>query len=58
MPLDKKISMPKKLSGKTKFSRASCYTYKVPIGYSDLGYSGCAAYSDLNPRDGPLSLHK
>ena len=30
----------------------------VPIGYSDLGYSGRAAYSDLNPCDEPLSLHK
>ena len=28
------------------------------LGYNDLGYSGCAAYSDLNPRDEPLSLHK
>ena len=26
--------------------------------YNALGYSGCAAYSDLNPRDEPLSLHK
>ena len=23
--------------------------YTVPIGYSDLGYSGRAAYSDLKP---------
>ena len=23
--------------------------YTVPIGYSDLGYSGRAGYSDLNP---------
>ena len=29
----------------------------VPIGYSNLGYSGRAAYNDLNPRDGPPSLH-
>ena len=30
----------------------------VPFGYSNLGYSGRAAYSDLNPRDGPPSVHK
>ena len=30
----------------------------VPFGYSDLGYSGCAAYSNLNPPNRPLSLHK
>ena len=30
----------------------------VPIGYSNLGYSGRAAYSDLNPRDEPPSVHK
>ena len=30
----------------------------VPIGYSDLGYSGRAAYSDLNPCDEPPSLNK
>ena len=30
----------------------------VPIGYSDLGYSGRAAYSDLKPCDGPPSQHK
>ena len=30
----------------------------VPIGYSNLGYSGRAAYSDLNPCDGPPLLHK
>ena len=32
--------------------------YTVPIGYSDLGYSGRAAYSDLNPRDEPPSVRK
>ena len=32
--------------------------YTVPIGYSDLGYSGRAAYSDLKPCDGPPSQHK
>ena len=30
----------------------------VSIGYSNLGYSGRAAYSDLNPRDGLPSVHK
>ena len=30
----------------------------VPIGYSDLGYSGRAVYSDLNPRDELPSVHK
>ena len=25
------------------------FSSTVPIGYSDLGYSGRAAYSDLNP---------
>ena len=30
------------------------YYYTVPIGYSDLGYSGRAAFSDLNP-DGTWS---
>ena len=30
----------------------------VPIVYSNLGYSGRAAYSDLNPCDGPPSVHK
>ena len=25
------------------------YVITVPIGYSDLGYSGRAAYSDLKP---------
>ena len=30
----------------------------VPIGYSNLEYSGRAAYSDFNPCDGPPSLHK
>ena len=29
MPFDKKNSMPYKLSGKTKFSMASCVFYKV-----------------------------
>ena len=29
----------------------------VPIGYSDLGYSRRAGYSDLNPRDGGRSLY-
>ena len=32
--------------------------HTVPIGYSDLGYSGRAAYSDLKPCDGPPSQHK
>ena len=30
----------------------------MPIVYSNLGYSGRAAYSDLNPCDGPQSKHK
>ena len=30
----------------------------VPIGYSDLGYSGRAAYSNLKPCDGPPLQHK
>ena len=34
------------------------FTITVPIGYSNLGYSGRAAYSDLNPRDEPPSVHK
>ena len=33
-------------------------TNTVPIGYSDLGYSGRAGYSDRNPCDGPPSVHK
>ena len=32
---------------KLRFNHAPCNT--VPIGYSDLGYSGCAGYSDLIP---------
>ena len=28
---------------------------KVPIGYSNLGYCGCTAYSDLNPRNETVS---
>ena len=30
----------------------------VSIGYSNLGYSGRAAYSDLKPCDEPPSVHK
>ena len=30
----------------------------VPIVYSNLGYNDRAAYSDLNPRDEALSVHK
>ena len=30
----------------------------VAIGYSNLGYSGRAAYSDLKPRDGHPSVRK
>ena len=29
----------------------------MPIRYSDVGYSGPAAYSDLNPRDGGQLLY-
>ena len=29
----------------------------VPIGYSDLGFSGRAAYSDLITNDGPPPVH-
>ena len=29
----------------------------MPIGYNSFGYSGRAAYSDLNPRDEPPSVH-
>ena len=28
----------------------------VPVGYSNLGYSARAAYSDLNPPQGPQSV--
>ena len=36
-----------------------CLPYcTVPIVYSNLGYSGRAAYSDLKPRDEPPSVHK
>ena len=31
------------------YLKSLCVPNTVPIGYSDLGYSGRAAYSDLNP---------
>ena len=36
----------------------SSFRCTVPIVYSNLGYSGRAAYSDLNPRDEPPSVQK
>ena len=40
------------------YHTSQCYYLgtTVPIGYSNLGYSGRAAYSDLNP-NGTWSSH-
>ena len=60
MPLEKSAIRLFPIKTCTLFE-ATCREYKktstVPIGYSDLGYSGRAGYSDLNPRDGGQSLY-
>ena len=40
------------------YFKTAIFAITVPIGYSNLGYSGPAAYSDLKPRDEPPSVHK
>ena len=47
----------RKIMDAEKVCRIKNYT-TVPILYSNLGYSGRAAYSNLNPCDGPPSVHE
>ena len=56
------MSAHKALHGCDTGDEFSCWkerkrTSTLPVGYNDLGYSGRAVYSDLNPHDGGQSRY-